>query len=316
MTSLRRGVVTAALAAAIVGVPSAASAFCRTTTAPVPPSYDAARNGCITSGLLLYWKGACVTFAIQENAAEGIPFEDATRIIDRAFATWTNATCKDTGAKVGLSAYDLGPVECAEVRYNSGSPNQNLIVFRESSWPYNDAANTLGLTTVTFNAENGEIYDADMELNATGHNLSISTQVPSNGFDLLSVVTHEAGHFFGLAHATDQSSTMFASYRPGTISLRSLSDDDVAGMCAIYPSETERVVDTKVSATGVVAADACVQTPRHGFTTKCEEAPPDDGGCSAGAVALDPARSGTTAAGLCAVGLVAGAMRRRVRRRM
>jgi hypothetical protein len=285
-------------------VPRDASAFCRTTTASVPPNYDAARNGCITSGLLLYWKGACITYAINENAAAGIPIDDASRIIDQGFATWTGSTCVASGQKVGISVTNLGAVQCGEVRYNSGSPNQNLIVFREDVWPYNDAANTLGLTTVTFNAESGEIYDADMEINATGKNLSITDTVPASGFDLLSVITHEAGHFLGLAHATTSTATMFASYKPGTTTLRTLTSDDTEGLCAIYPNDQQRVVDQKVSENGFVEADKCSTIPRHGFTKKCEEPLPPDEGC---ATAPPPSSSGANESrGLAAFGLAAG----------
>jgi hypothetical protein len=282
MTSLRGAVLalSTAVVLVLVLVPRRADAFCRTTTAAVPPSYDAARNGCITEGLVLYWKGACVTYAVEQSGATSIPFEDASRVIDEAFATWSGVTCPSTGAKVGIEVANLGPVECTEVRYNSGSPNQNLIVFRESSWPYSDSANTLGLTTITYNAENGEMYDADMEINATGGNLSITDRVPANGFDLLSVVTHEAGHFLGLAHATSNTATMFASYKPGTTTLRSLTEDDALGLCSIYPDAQSRAVDTQVASTGFLAADPCNFTPRHGFTTRCEELEDDPGGCA------------------------------------
>lgn len=307
MTSLRAfALVTVAFALA---VPREASAFCRTTTARVPANYDAQRNGCITAGLLLYWKGACVTYAINENAATGIPFADATRIIDQAFSTWTNATCTSTGQKVGISVADLGAVQCAEVRYNPNSPdtnvtgNQNLIVFREDVWPYNDASNTLGLTTVTFNSESGEIYDADMEINATGKNLSTTDTVPANGFDLLSVVTHEVGHFLGLAHATSNTSTMFASYKPGTTTLRSLTSDDVDGLCTIYPNDAQRAIDPKVEPKGVVDADTCSTEPRHGFTKKCEEPVPPDSGC---ATAPSPANASPSPPALAGVGIGAG----------
>ena len=295
-------------------VPARAHAFCRTTTAAVPANYDAARNGCITSGLLLFWKGACVTYAIERNAATGIPLESATSIIAQAFSTWTSSTCPDSGARVGITVTDLGPVDCAEVRYNSGSPNQNLIVFRESSWPYTDANNTLGLTTVTFNAENGEIYDADMEINATGQNLSISDPVPANGFDLLSVITHEAGHFLGLAHATSSTATMFASYKPGTTTLRSLTPDDVNGVCAMYPDEATRIVDAKVVASEVMAADKCNPVPRHGFTTKCEEPEETTRSCALSPASVETSNPSATACAVALAGLVVLG-RRRSRRR-
>ena len=126
---------------------------------------------------------------------------------------------------------------------------------------------------MTFNSDTGEIYDADMELNATGKNLTVEGAVPARGFDLLSVVTHEAGHFLGLAHATDTQATMYAAYKPGSTSLRSLTPDDADGMCAIYPSISKRVVSTSVDPSGFVAADACDPSPRHGFSDACAENP-------------------------------------------
>lgn len=276
---LRRDVKTALAIAALaaVSLPIEAHAYCRTTTKELPASYSPTR-GCYDEGLYLFWKNACVGYSINQAASTSIPFEDATRVIDAAFATWMRARCEDTGLAPGIAASNLGPSKCASVRYNSDGPNQNLIVFRDRDWPYNDKYNTLGLTTVTFNAETGEIYDADMEINASERNLSITDRVPARGFDLASVVTHEAGHFFGLAHATDGGSTMYASYKPGSVSLRTLAPDDVQGICAIYPDATTRTVSRSVSPNETVLADACDATPRHGFTTACSE--PSTDGCT------------------------------------
>ncbi len=261
----------AGLALAVGFLASEVGAFCRTTTAPLPPSYSPTR-GCYPEGLPLFWRNACVGYSLQEDASSGISLEQATAAIDAAFATWTNTTCTASGAIVGISASNLGPVSCGEVRYNTDGPNQNVIVFREASWPYNDPNNTLGLTTITFNSEDGEIFDADMEINATGGNLSIGDPVPAEGFDFASVVTHEIGHFLGLAHATSSQSTMFASYRPGSSALRSLAQDDRDGLCAIYPTDAERFVDPSVAQDGIVAAGACDPSPRHGLTSRCSAA--------------------------------------------
>ena len=187
---------------------------------------------------------------------------------------------------MGITASNLGNVSCAEVRYNQNGPNQNVIVFRDDQWPYSDPNNTLGLTTVTFNADTGEIYDADMEINASGKNLTTTTITPLTGFDLLSVVTHEAGHFLGLAHASDTRSTMYASYRPGTSALRTLAADDIAGICSIYPTATTRNVAANVSASGVTDATACDPAPRHGFSTTCAETGTPSGSSSSGGCAV------------------------------
>lgn len=301
-----------AIAAGALLAPRAASAFCRTTTTPIPANYSPTR-GCFTDGLPLFWKGACVGYSVNNAASQSIPLETATNVIDAAFASWNGAACG--GSQVGIATSNLGPAECDEVRYNTGGPNQNVIIFRDTKWPYSDPNNTLGLTTVTFNADTGEIYDADMEINSTGGNLTTTTSVPANGFDLLSVITHEAGHFLGLAHATDATATMYASYRPGTSALRTLSDDDVAGMCAIYPNENERNVASSVSASGVLAADACDATPRHGFGSACAENPTpsesDSGGSGGCAIGARPSSTSAALWVIAGVAVAAAASRRR-----
>lgn len=282
---------------AIASSASPAQAYCRTVTEALPASYNPVSKGCYTQGLFLYWKNACVSFSINQSASADVPYATAQTIIDQAFARWTNATCAGTGAAPGIAASDYGPSTCAEVRYNKDSANQNLIVFRDTTWPYSDPNNTLGLTTVTFDATTGEIFDADMELNATAGNLSTTEQVPANGYDLASVVTHEAGHFFGLAHAQSPTSTMYASYKPGTTALRTLSADDVAGICEIYPSTTSRVVSRPPSgsadatATSSLTADTCDYDPRHGFTQLCETSSSSSstGGCTTSATSMSPA---------------------------
>jgi hypothetical protein len=47
----------------------------------------------------------------------------------------------------------------------------------------------------------GELVDADIEINAKDRVLSLTRPAPHGSFDLESVVTHEAGHFFGLDHS-------------------------------------------------------------------------------------------------------------------
>jgi hypothetical protein len=309
MTSLLgRGRATAlAIAAFALLAPRASQAYCRTTTTPIPANYSPA-SGCFSDGLPLFWKGACVGFNINANASALVPLDEATRVIDSAFATWNAATCTATGETVGIIASDLGTVSCTEVRYNQNGPNQNVIVFRDDKWPYSDPNNTLGLTTVTFNADTGEVYDADMEINASGKNLTTTTIVPANGFDLLSVVTHEAGHFLGLAHAVDTKATMFASYRPGTSALRTLTQDDKDGLCEIYPNATQRSVAAIVGAGGLTPATACDPTPRHGFSTTCaENPPPSDPGASSSGCAVTPGdASATEGSTWAALGIAAG----------
>lgn len=288
---------------------SDAHAFCRTTTQPLPASYSPTK--CFTDGLFLYWRGACVSYSINQAASRNVPFDDAKRIIDESFARWMNVQCADTGEAPGIAVSNAGKAECDQVIYNPESANQNLIVFRDDGWPYSDPNSTLGLTTVTFNAETGEIFDADMEINSSQRNLIAGEDIPKTGFDLESVVTHEAGHFFGLAHSQDKTATMYASYAPGTTALRTLSADDGKGLCEIYPDTATRTVSPKASQTGAIASEACNPEPRHGYTRLCEETP-EDSSCAVTPSTKSPAPLGSFAiAGVFGVGLFAARRRRR-----
>jgi hypothetical protein len=289
---VRNAVALAVVAAACMVSSGDAHAFCRTMTCPLPPSWSPI-NGCYPPDfatlcapaklLPVWWRNECVSYDVQKNASRWIPYDKAVGIVDAAFVKWTGAVCPAdaSGAtRVSIDATNLGAVECTQVGYKkNGTPNQHVIVFRDDTWPYpNDSNNTLGLTTLTFNVDTGEIYDADTEINGTLP-LSSTDPVPAGSYDFESIVTHEMGHFLGLAHSGYSSATMYARYTPGSTSMRSLTPDDVAGLCAIYPPDKTRVVDPAVSAGGSVAADACNPTPRHGFSSVCDP-PQSSGGCS------------------------------------
>jgi hypothetical protein len=83
----------------------------------------------------------------------------------------------------------------------------------------------------------GQILEADMAFNSS-FQFSTNTASVSNLIDLQSVATHEAGHFLGLDHATNVSSTMYWATGYGSIYQRNLSADDIAGISMLYPPAT------------------------------------------------------------------------------
>lgn len=281
MSAKRHQIVAALLAFAAVACSFRASAFCRTVTERPPPDYDP-QTGCFTGSpdaKLLYWKNICVGYSVQRGASSQVTLEQATNIAALAFAAWSAVAC-DASNGPSIDAVDLGPVDCGMVEYNKNGPNQNVIVFRDDMWPYNDPNNTLGLTTVTFDTRTGEIYDADMEINSTVP-LLVDGIGPAGGYDLASIVTHEAGHFLGLAHSGDGAAVMFARYHAGSTVP---TPDDASGLCSIYASDGSRSTTA-----GIVTPGPCDSTARHGFSTECGSthpnpppmaAPSSGGGCS------------------------------------
>jgi len=189
-------------------------------------------------------------------------------------------------------------VECKEVGFVRNAPNQNVILFHGDKWPYSDSASTLALTTVSHNPETGEIFDADIEVNATMERLSVAASVPRNAYDLQSVLTHEVGHFLGLSHSSDPNATMIREYARGTSTLRSLDKDDRDGACAIYPNNQERAVSFSLSDSGWLRSGGCDPTPQGGFSSVCAEPRP----------APLPSRAPVKSAGGCHAGKARGAV--------
>jgi hypothetical protein len=286
--------------AALLLPPRAALAYCRTSSCGAKGT----GQSCLPAqpgdcGLPLFWASPCVGYSIQQGASSQVSFSATEQIMKDAFAAWEGATC--SGGSPRIVVTELAPATCSKHEYNQEKGNTNLIVFRDDGWPYEGSSNTLALTTVTYNLDTGEIYDADLEVNSADNKLTTSDTAVE--FDLLSITTHEAGHFLGLAHSMTADATMFPAYKPGEIGLRSLDADDVLGICAVYPA-------------GAPIPPTCDDTPRHGFSTLCgAEQSAADTSSSGCACRLGAGPERGEAAGIFAAALGLGiASRRRAKR--
>ena len=238
------------MAAAVLLSSGSASAFCRTTTEPGPG------GDCSTTGIPVFWRNACLGIRLSTDAEPAVGQALTVQKIEAAFSAWSTLGCQPS-----ITAMYLGTTTDSEAGYQKGSTNnQNIIVFRNETWPYQDR-NQVALTTLTFRKDIGEILDADIEVNGT-LKLVATDPLPSDGFDLPTVLAHELGHVLGLAHSSVQGATMFARYTTGTIEQRTLKADDEEGLCSIYPSD-----QTRNTAAGGIVATACDP-----------EAQPDPGG--------------------------------------
>ena len=123
---------------------------------------------------------------------------------------------------------------------------------------------TLALTTVSYGKSSGQIFDADIELNGwDGQSSSappgffytcadppsaVCTSIGQPGcieWDVQNTVTHEAGHVLGLGHNCDSATptcpdplaTMYPRAKLGETSKRVLREDDIDGICTLYPPD-------------------------------------------------------------------------------
>lgn len=301
----------AAVGLALVCSSSFASAYCRTTTCD-PNKEDCKFNahGCATAGNMLWWTNLCVGYALQEKGSPHIAYTDVVSTVSNAFRTWeldppNKIACSD-GTRPTIQIHDMGPVPCDAVEYNQRAGNANIVIFRSGKWPHVDkyghstGASTIALTTVTFNSETGEIYDADIEVNdgpelAAGKITVGDTEI---GYDLQSVITHEAGHFYGLAHSPVSDATMKATYETTSVMMRSLAEDDIAGICDMYGATRPY--------------KACDPTPRRGFQSTCgqPDAETKKACCTSSTAPGHSTPSGASSLALVALGIAAMRLRR------
>lgn len=285
---------------AVLGVSASANAYCRTKACDTEASYgdvwdeepdpeQCLRNaqGCLIEGEPLYWPSNCMSFGVQRDgsASSNIDFETAHAFIEEAFEKWAAADCG--GETPGFRIVSRGEISCERAEYNQDATNANVFMFRDGDWPYAGGIDTLALTTITFNVETAEIYDADVEMNSAQTTFTTSDDPLEIRSDFSSVVTHEVGHFLGLSHSAEETAVMRGvGYRPGSIDMRVLTEDDVTGICEIYPPGP--------------TSKSC--TPRHGFSRECGVPQKEEGGC---AVASAPRAGGErTFAVIALIGLV------------
>lgn len=271
---IRRRVVACAIAALAISAATPAAAFCRSTTCR-GTDRECARDadGCYTEGAPLFWPSSCVSFAANELGTQFHDPAETIAIVRKTFYAWTDVVCA-SGGVASMSFEERDPVSCRKSEYNKTKPNLNVVVFQDDDWRYRGVDATLAKTSVTYSEQTGEIYDADIEINTAFNEVTISNE--DVRYDLQAILTHEVGHFIGIAHSPDSTAVMFASYSPGSTAQRNLAPDDIDAVCSIYPPGRSA---------------ACAPEPRNGFSPTCDEEQVTT--CSASIAGDGPVRAGS-----------------------
>lgn len=221
-------------------------------------------------GTCLWWKQRSVPYLVHEACSPDVPLGTCLEAVRDSFAAWTEPACSD------FTFVESGTTARTDVGFDqkNWNDNVNLVIWIESGWRHERSA--IALTTTTYDTANGEIVDADVELNGEGYTFTVAGPALTIT-DIQNTLVHEAGHMLGLDHSINRSSSMFAEAAPGEIKKRDLFQDDIDGLCFVYPADGST---PKVYLVGEE-------------TYPCAENPPGDGngcGCAVRGTGGSPVR--------------------------
>jgi Matrixin len=311
----------------MLGVASEANAFCRQSTCAdrirrTCPIFEEPDNcteveekcerdaaGCIIEGFPLHRKSTCLSFAVAYGNATnfGIRDNEFDALVLSAFQKWRDVDCGG-GQKPGFSISSLGLVHTDRAYYCSAtSLNANTWILAR---PWERDPALLGYETSTSSIETGEIYDADVELNVDKLLKDFPGQDKAEV--LLAVVTHEAGHFLGLAHSADPKAVMYEAYSRTGLATRALTADDIAGICAIFPPTITPESCPESAVSDAALSDTACQAALTDPTLGAGETDPVEGSRTRGCtIAIDPSSPITTLPWMVALGFCVMRVRRR-----
>jgi len=181
------------------------------------------------TGVCVYWSDASAGIYVHQACSDDVgDTNSCINAVRAGLDAWNAVDCSRF-----VFTY-AGTTDVTEVGFDQDhwNDNINLVIFQEQQWIHDSGA--IALTTTTYDMNSGELVDADLEFN--GVDFTFTTSNPGPGrTDIQNTATHEAGHMLGLDHSSDPEATMYAEAPEGDTAKRTLAQDDIDGLCFVYP---------------------------------------------------------------------------------
>lgn len=222
----------AIIVSGIVVEPSLGSAYCRTTT--IESAGNDCPKPCVEEGLPLFWPKRELVYTLNDEPFPDLTPEQLQGVFDSVFGAWQGVQCE--GEPIDLAITQDPETTTLRAGPQREEPNPNVLAYvPPDEWEGDRRA--FAVTKIWYNGRNGHILGADILFNGNMDPFAICPEAgcPRDEVtDLANVLTHEVGHFLGLAHSDVKGATMWCDAAPGDTDKRTLDADDIDGLCSMY----------------------------------------------------------------------------------